>query len=123
MSGRTFPPIRAETGSPSHPHWNLALPLPILIVVFSEKRRVPAWCDRILYFVKDKDVKLKQTQYRSHESIKFSDHKPVSTLFLAEVRTEDKAKKAQVLAELYREGDRETNKLVPSVSLSQTDVS
>jgi hypothetical protein len=56
----------------------------------SEKKRVPAWCDRILWKVNDvqNDEKwLQQVYYKSHPDIVFSDHSPVSSLFDAQVRT------------------------------------
>ncbi|XP_042496005.1 type IV inositol polyphosphate 5-phosphatase 9-like [Macadamia integrifolia] len=45
-----------------------------------EKRRAPAWCDRILWFGKG----LKQNQYSRSESM-LSDHRPVRAIFTAEV--------------------------------------
>ncbi|KAK6943702.1 Endonuclease/exonuclease/phosphatase [Dillenia turbinata] len=47
-----------------------------------EKRRTPAWCDRILW----KGEGLKQMWYVRGES-KFSDHRPVSSLFSVQVKT------------------------------------
>ncbi|XP_061371176.1 type IV inositol polyphosphate 5-phosphatase 9-like isoform X2 [Gastrolobium bilobum] len=47
----------------------------------AEKKRAPAWCDRIIWFGKG----LKQTQYARSES-KLSDHRPVKALFTAEAR-------------------------------------
>ncbi|XP_022970700.1 type IV inositol polyphosphate 5-phosphatase 7-like isoform X1 [Cucurbita maxima] len=45
-----------------------------------EKQRTPAWCDRILWYGKG----VKQLSYFRSES-KFSDHRPVSAQFLAQI--------------------------------------
>lgn len=47
----------------------------------SEKRRAPAWCDRILY-----RGKVEQVEYRRHE-VRISDHRPVSGRFELQVKT------------------------------------
>jgi len=50
----------------------------------SEKRRSPAWCDRLLY----RGVgRIKQTEYRRHEGVRVSDHRPVSGRFKIRVKT------------------------------------
>ncbi|MCO5550556.1 hypothetical protein L7F22_004043 [Adiantum nelumboides] len=54
---------------------------------FGEKRRTPAWCDRILWYGKG----LKQLEYVRAES-NFSDHRPVYAVFLAEVDVPDPKK-------------------------------
>lgn len=52
----------------------------------SEKQRVPAWCDRILWLVHDDSfdgvpLEVKQLHYRHHPEYKISDHRPVTSLF------------------------------------------
>lgn len=48
----------------------------------SEKRRAPAWCDRILYRGLSR---IKPVEYRRHE-VRISDHRPVSGLFKIRVK-------------------------------------
>ncbi|GLJ15987.1 hypothetical protein SUGI_0264650 [Cryptomeria japonica] len=51
------------------------------------KRRVPAWCDRILWYGKG----MKQLSYERAES-RFSDHRPVSAIFVTELEAISKRK-------------------------------
>jgi hypothetical protein len=55
----------------------------------SEKKRAPAWCDRLLY---RGPGRVKQTEYRRHE-VRVSDHRPVSGLFKITVKTIDEVKR------------------------------
>ncbi|KAK4696989.1 hypothetical protein P7C71_g1000, partial [Lecanoromycetidae sp. Uapishka_2] len=57
----------------------------------SEKRRAPAWCDRILY---RGTGKVKQVEYRRHE-LWVSDHRPVSGLFKMRIKTISTEKRAR----------------------------
>jgi hypothetical protein len=60
----------------------------------SEKKRSPAWCDRLLY----RGIgRIKQVEYRRHE-VRVSDHRPVSGRFKLRIKTID-AKRKKVARE------------------------
>ncbi|CAM0144593.1 unnamed protein product [Urochloa decumbens] len=58
----------------------------------AEKRRTPAWCDRILWLGKG----TKQLSYWSSD-LRLSDHRPVSAIFLVEVEVFNQQKLERVL--------------------------
>lgn len=58
----------------------------------SDKKRAPAWCDRILY---RGPGRIKQYEYRRHE-VRVSDHRPVSGMFKIRLKTIDHKKRAKV---------------------------
>jgi hypothetical protein len=73
----------------------------------SEKRRVPAWCDRVLWRARVPD-RVKPLGYERHE-IRASDHRPVSATFDATVKNVDGERRAGVKREveaLWREKER-----------------
>ena len=61
----------------------------------SEKRRAPAWCDRILH---RGTGRLKQLDYRQHD-LRVSDHRPVSGRFKLRVKTISATERAKVYSE------------------------
>ncbi|KAI9777652.1 MAG: inositol polyphosphate 5-phosphatase [Peltula sp. TS41687] len=76
----------------------------------SEKHRIPAWCDRVLW----KGKNLRQVSYDS-APLRFSDHRPVYAEFQIKVNVVDEALKERLSLELYRQrrnevGDATANK-------------
>jgi hypothetical protein len=66
----------------------------------SEKKRAPAWCDRILFRGRDQ-YRLEQLDYRRHE-VRVSDHRPVTGLFQMTVKSISHEKRAIVWADCRR---------------------
>jgi endonuclease/exonuclease/phosphatase family metal-dependent hydrolase len=62
----------------------------------SEKNRIPAWTDRILW----KGTNIRQTAYDS-APLRFSDHKPVYATFECEVKIIQEEKRAMLSKQLY----------------------
>lgn len=73
----------------------------------SEKKRSPAWCDRLLY----RGVgRIKQLEYRRHE-VKVSDHRPVSGLFKMRIKTISPEKRTNVWVTCQEEFRKEKRRL------------
>ena len=62
----------------------------------SEKQRIPAWTDRILY----RGQGVKQLEYDS-ANLKMSDHRPVYATFKLQVRIVEDAKRERLAREIY----------------------
>uniref|UniRef100_A0AC35TNU4 IPPc domain-containing protein n=1 Tax=Rhabditophanes sp. KR3021 TaxID=114890 RepID=A0AC35TNU4_9BILA len=84
----------------------------------SEKKRSPAWTDRILHWKKFDSYRVDQLDYRSIPSITISDHKPVVATYDIEVKKVDYQDSIKVRLEARKEVDRQSNDLLPSVELS-----
>lgn len=65
----------------------------------SEKKRAPAWCDRILYRGRDR---VKQLDYR-HHPVRVSDHRPVTASFEIIVKTMSPEKREAKWAQCQEE--------------------
>ena len=64
----------------------------------SEKQRIPAWTDRILY--RGQGIKL--VEY-SNAALKMSDHKPVYATFKTQVRIVEDGKREKLARQIYEE--------------------
>uniref|UniRef100_A0A5S6QFB6 Rho-GAP domain-containing protein n=1 Tax=Trichuris muris TaxID=70415 RepID=A0A5S6QFB6_TRIMR len=80
----------------------------------SDKFRVPAWCDRILW---SGDGKVRQLLYDSVQTIRISDHKPVRALFELEAKVINQEKYKVVFESALKESDRLENEWLPQVAL------
>lgn len=70
----------------------------------SEKKRSPAWCDRILF--RSAAGRVKQLEYRRHEGVYASDHRPVSGIFKLQIKKVDEAKRKQTLKSVYADFEK-----------------
>lgn len=81
----------------------------------SEKKRAPAWCDRVLWRSGDR---LESLLYTSHMDLKTSDHKPVSAIFQAsKVKIFRPEKMNEIQMEIVRELDKFENESMPGERL------
>jgi inositol polyphosphate 5-phosphatase INPP5B/F len=78
-----------------------------------EKRRAPAWCDRVLW--KGRHIRLRS--YQRHELLS-SDHRPVSALFDVQVKCRNEEKQRQVYTDIVRQLDRLENECQPDAIVS-----
>uniref|UniRef100_A0A7S4P4K0 Rho-GAP domain-containing protein n=1 Tax=Paramoeba aestuarina TaxID=180227 RepID=A0A7S4P4K0_9EUKA len=78
----------------------------------SEKRRVPAWCDRVLY--RSKSAQL--VGYRRHE-LMTSDHRPVSAIFAVDVKYTETEERSRVYNDICKQLDKLENEMLPDVTL------
>lgn len=83
----------------------------------TEKGRIPAWCDRILW---RKNASIRNTYYDRHEILQ-SDHRPVSGHFLVATKSIIKEKKNIVLQEIMKEVDKRHNEMIPDAVLSTSE--
>ena len=67
----------------------------------SQKKRIPAWCDRILWRVLS-DSRALQTQYRRWEA-NISDHRPISAVFNLRIKSISPASRANVRNDIEKE--------------------
>lgn len=76
-------------------------------------KRDPAWCDRILY-----KGKIDLVRYDSCDSIQLSDHKPVFSEFILNIRHQDQEKMNELLNTIHQEIKELHYRSMPKVLLS-----
>jgi len=81
--------------------------------VSSEKKRIPAWCDRIL----SKGNDIKTLRYGRHELLS-SDHRPVSAVFQVVVKSIVQSAKSVVYQDIVKQLDRLENDIQPDATIS-----
>eukprot|EP00164_Ancoracysta_twista_P007937 GFYU01011378.1.p1 GENE.GFYU01011378.1~~GFYU01011378.1.p1 ORF type:complete len:727 (-),score=210.50 GFYU01011378.1:188-2368(-) len=79
-----------------------------------EKKRVPAWCDRVLW----RGENIVPLRYRRHELIT-SDHKPVSCLLATEVKYIVKEKQQETYKSIVRMFDSWENENMPKITIDR----
>ncbi|EXJ69951.1 uncharacterized protein A1O5_07024 [Cladophialophora psammophila CBS 110553] len=80
----------------------------------SEKKRAPAWCDRLLY---RGPGRIEQLEYRRHE-VRTSDHRPVSGVFRLTVKTIDAQKRAKVKEDCFEKFTEARRRMAEKVSVA-----
>ncbi|ODM21246.1 hypothetical protein SI65_04299 [Aspergillus cristatus] len=79
----------------------------------SEKKRSPAWCDRVLYRGLGR---IKQLDYRRHE-VRASDHRPVSAFFKLRIKTVLPSERAATWESCQAEFQKERKRLTSEASI------
>jgi phosphatidylinositol-bisphosphatase len=87
----------------------------------SEKRRTPAWCDRILWKTTAPASHIRQLTYARHELLS-SDHRPVSSLMLVQVKSIIPEKRNAVYQDIVKKLDKMENECIPDAAISSNNV-
>ncbi|KAF8959542.1 Endonuclease/exonuclease/phosphatase [Flammula alnicola] len=80
----------------------------------SEKRRAPAWCDRILWRSRV-PTRVRQLHYRRYET-NVSDHRPISAAFSVTFKAFDKETREKAKAVLQAEWNEEQERLLAALN-------
>jgi phosphatidylinositol-bisphosphatase len=86
----------------------------------SEKNRAPAWCDRILYYSDNWEF-INVVCYGSHPEMIISDHKPVSSVFMLQVKVVVPHKERDVLEQITWKLDKQENDTLPQVEINSSE--
>ncbi|KAF2070555.1 hypothetical protein CYY_008130 [Polysphondylium violaceum] len=87
----------------------------------SEKKRTPAWCDRVLWKTAKTAENVGILSYRRHE-LMTSDHRPVSASFIIKIKIVIPEAKSRVYQDIVKELDKKENDSMPDASISSNMV-
>lgn len=91
--------------------------VPSKLTILSEKARIPAWCDRVLW----RGNNLRQTHYQTAD-LKVSDHRPVWATFECVIDIVDHAQKEKLRRSIYGgKQDSDRASIANSISLLDLD--
>ena len=93
----------------------------------SDKRRPPAWCDRVLWWedattIRPECGRVDCRAYCCHANHRTSDHRPVSAALTLRVDVPDAAAQRSVHAEILKSVDAWENSCAPSADIDTTDM-
>ncbi|KAL6061671.1 phosphoinositide 5-phosphatase [Balamuthia mandrillaris] len=83
----------------------------------SEKKRIPAWCDRVLWKSSRGPDQVKLISYSRHELLS-SDHRPVTALVDVQVKSVIASKRSQVYQDVVKKLDKMENECMPDATIS-----
>ena len=89
----------------------------------SEKRRAPAWCDRVLWRCRPGSDSQVACLYYGRYELTSSDHRPVGATLELQVAVPDAARKLQVQNDIYRTLDTWENECMPLANLERAELS
>ncbi|GAM21673.1 hypothetical protein SAMD00019534_048480 [Acytostelium subglobosum LB1] len=87
----------------------------------SEKKRTPAWCDRILWKTSKTAENVGILAYKRHELLS-SDHRPVSGSFIIKVRVVIPEARARIYQEIVKELDKKENDAMPDANINTNSI-
>ncbi|KAL1530307.1 hypothetical protein AB1Y20_001217 [Prymnesium parvum] len=85
----------------------------------SEKRRVPAWCDRVLWRGAKAHVECRSY---GRSELTTSDHRPVAASLVVRAAVHNAAMRLQIESEILRSLDAWENSCVPTATLDSSDI-
>eukprot|EP01133_Synstelium_polycarpum_P001192 gene1192-1373_t len=87
----------------------------------SEKKRTPAWCDRVLWKTSKTAENVGILAYKRHELLS-SDHRPVSASFIIKVRAIIPDVRNRIYQEIVKDLDKKENDSMPDATINTNSI-